>query len=402
MPYWRIAARLYIAVVAAFIAMYVPQAILPELATEFGIGEAQTGLSISALIGSLAIASLFIGPISDRLGRKPVILTATFLAGLPPLLAPFVNEWWQLLTIRSLQGLLIPGILSVAIAYIAEDFPEEQKRLVIGGYIAATVAGGLLCRVLSGIITFYFSWQIAFVFSGLVLLLSACALIDLPKSKSFKAPQTLQASFLGMFSHLKNPKLLTGFLTGFALFFAFIAIFSYLPFYLSEPPFSFSELAIGFVYIVYAAGIVSSPLAGYFAKRFGLLPIILLGLAILIAANVVSAIPNTTVLIVSLTLITFGNFIAQSGATSYVATEAMDFKAGASALYLFCYYIGGGLGAYVPGLFWDSLGWNAVLICSLSVLVVATVMMCLLFLKQRSLTIVPFIKGGGERSERGD
>lgn len=383
MPYWRIAARLYIAVIAAFIAMYVPQAILPELASEFGVGEARAGLSISSLIISLALASLFIGPISDRFGRKPVILIATFLAGLPPFLVLFVNEWWQLLSIRSLQGLLIPGILSIAIAYIAEEFPEEQKRLVIGGYIAATVAGGLLSRVLTGVLTYYVSWQIAFGFSGLILVLSAFPLITLPKSKGFKAPQTLQDSFLGMFAHLKNPKLLTGFLTGFALFFSFIAIFSYLPFYLSEPPFSFSALAIGFVYIVYAAGIVSSPLAGYFAKRFGLLPIILLGLSILIVANIMSSVPHTMLLIVALSILTFGNFIAQSGATAYVATEAKDFKAGATALYLFCYYIGGGLGAYVPGLFWDSFGWNSVLTCTLSVLFVASLAMCVLFFQER-------------------
>lgn len=383
MPYWRIAARLYIAVIAAFIAMYVPQAILPELASEFGVGEARAGLSISSLIISLALASLFIGPISDRFGRKPVILIATFLAGLPPFLVLFVNEWWQLLSIRSLQGLLIPGILSIAIAYIAEEFPEEQKRLVIGGYIAATVAGGLLSRVLTGVLTYYVSWQIAFGFSGLILVLSAFPLITLPKSKGFKAPQTLQDSFLGMFAHLKNPKLLTGFLTGFALFFSFIAIFSYLPFYLSEPPFSFSALAIGFVYIVYAAGIVSSPLAGYFAKRFGLLPIILLGLSILIIANIMSSVPHTMLLIVALSILTFGNFIAQSGATAYVATEAKDFKAGATALYLFCYYIGGGLGAYVPGLLWDSFGWNSVLTCTLSVLFVASLAMCVLFFQER-------------------
>ena len=383
MSYWRIAARLYIAVIAAFIAMYVPQAILPELASEFGVGEARAGLSITSLIVSLALASLFIGPISDRLGRKPVILTATFLAGLPPLLILFVNEWWQLLSIRALQGIMIPGIFSVAIAYIVEEFPEEKKRLVIGGYIAATVAGGLLSRVLTGVLSYYFSWRIAFVFSGFVLLLSACALIALPKSKAFKAPQSLQASFIGMFAHLKNPKLLTGFLTGFALFFSFIAIFSYLPFYLSAPPFSFSELAIGFVYIVYAAGIISSPLAGYFAKRFGLVPIILLGLAILIIANIMSSVPHTIFLIVSLSILTFGNFIAQSGATSFVATEANDFKAGATALYLFCYYIGGGLGAYIPGLFWDSYGWNAVLTCTLSVLFVAGVGMCILFFQGR-------------------
>jgi YNFM family putative membrane transporter len=61
-----------------------------------------------------------------------------------------------------------------------------------------------------------------------------------------------------------------------------------------------------------------------------------------------------------LLLLCFANFATQSTATAYVAARAERNRAGATALYLFAYYAGGGLGAYLPGLFWPGYAWPGV------------------------------------------
>jgi YNFM family putative membrane transporter len=55
---------------AMFAVMYSTQAILPDLAAEFDVTPSQAGLSISVVIGALAVGAWFWGPLSDRIGRR--------------------------------------------------------------------------------------------------------------------------------------------------------------------------------------------------------------------------------------------------------------------------------------------------------------------------------------------
>src|SRR5689334_13587728 len=68
-----------------FATMYSTQAILPELGRDFGVGAAATGLTISVLIGCLAIGAWFWGPLSDRVGRRQALLLASLLIVVPTL-----------------------------------------------------------------------------------------------------------------------------------------------------------------------------------------------------------------------------------------------------------------------------------------------------------------------------
>lgn len=362
---WQTAALLYCTVAAAFVAMYLPQPILPILLREFGVTASTVSLSISVLIFSLAAASLIIGPLSDRWGRKSVITGCTLLLTIPSLLCALAPTIESLLMLRALQGFFVPGLTAVSVAYIAEEFPPSRVSTLLGGYIAATVSGGLLSRVLSGAITELFGWRWAFVISALIILVMGLLLLRLPPSKHFEPSVKLTEAYRGMLQHLRNPRLVGGFMVGFALFFAFLAVFTYLPFYLEAPPFSFSTLQIGLVYVVYGAGIVSSPLAGVFAQRLGRPWVMRAGFVLVIVANLLTFIPQTLWLITALLLLCFGNFTAQGVATSYVAMQAVRDRGGATALYLFFYYLGGSLGAYLPGLLWSHFAWMGVTILTL-------------------------------------
>jgi YNFM family putative membrane transporter len=378
-PDWRVAALLYATVASGFIAMYLPQPILPVLAQEFGVAPSTASLTISALVASLAGASLVIGPLSDRLGRKVVIQGCAFLLVIPSVLCALAPSIHMLLLFRFLQGFLLPGLTAVSVAYITEEFPPERVSTLVGGYIAATVTGGLLSRILSGAVTEAFGWRPAFLLSAAAILLMGVLLARLPSSQHFTPRAQLRDAYRGMLEHLINPRLVGGFLVGFALFFAFLAVFTYLPFYLAAPPFSFSPLQIGLVYVVYAAGIVSSPLAGLVAQRLGRPWVMRLGLLIVVLANVLTLVASAPWLVGALLVLCFGNFTAQGVATSYVATQATHDRGGATALYLFAYYVGGSLGAFLPGLLWPAYGWTGVLgltVLALMIGLTAAVLLC--------------------------
>src|SRR5713101_6715045 len=77
---------LFFAPAFIFANMYTTQAILPVLSHDFGISAPTAGLTVSLLVLAVAIGSLFYGPLSDRVGRKPVMDGTSFLVTIPTLL----------------------------------------------------------------------------------------------------------------------------------------------------------------------------------------------------------------------------------------------------------------------------------------------------------------------------
>lgn len=352
--------------------MYLPQPILPRLAAEFGLGPSQAGLLISALVMSIALMSLVVAPLSDRLGRRPLLVGCTALLALPTLGCALSRSFPLLLALRFAQGLLVPGVLSAAVAYLSEEFEARRVPLLIGGYIAATVTGGMLSRLLSGAVSEYASWRWAFALSGLLSLgVGTLLWRRLPGSSRFRPSANLGAAYRDMARHLRDGTLLLGGAVGFLLFFSFLGLYTYLPFHVAGPPYHFSPFATGLLYLSYGAGALASPLAGLLAQRTSRTRVLQLGLLGTLLASLATALPSTVGLVAALAALCFATFTVQSSATALIAGHARSGRAGANALYLFAYYLGGTLGGVLPGLAWARGAWPAVLALTGSSLLLA-------------------------------
>lgn len=367
----RATLALYAAAVVIFSDMYLTQPILPLLSREFGRAPATAGLSVSVVVLFIALASTGYGPLSDTLGRKPVMVGSCALLALPTLLCALSPSFEMLLFFRALQGLFIPGLTAVAVAYIADLVEPEALGRTVGGWIAANVAGGLSGRVISGIITDFFGWRSAFVcFAGLTLLCAVLLALSLPRAGATTAVGWRRA-YSGMLAHLADRRLLGAFLIGGALFFGFIGIFTYLPYYLTGAPFFLSPALVAFAYVSYVAGMIVSPLAGRLSERVSRRVLIAVGVGIAMLGIGLTFILWLPLIVAGLLVLCSGMFTAQAVAPAMVNTLARQSKGGAGALYLVFYYIGGTLGAVVPGLAWQSFGWPGVAITCLGALLLA-------------------------------
>lgn len=359
---------LYAATIAVYSDMYITQPILPLISAEFGVPPATAGLTVSAVVVLIALASSSCGPLSDMLGRKRVMVWSCGLLALPTLLCALAPSFELLLLFRALQGLCIPGLTAVAVAYLGDQYPPERLGGLVGGWISATVAGGLSGRVLSGLITDLLGWRAAFVAFAAVTLLCALAMAAaLPPDQPRPAGGWLMA-YGGMLRHLRNPRLLAAFLIGGMLFFGFIGVFTYLPYYLSAPPYRLPPAIVSLLYVVYLAGVIVAPLAGRLSARRSRRGLIAAGLAIAMLGVAGTLLPGLPLIVTSLLVLCAGMFTAQAVAPAYVNASAAEAKGGASALYLMCYYIGGTLGAALPGLAWQAMGWPGVVAVCLGAL----------------------------------
>lgn len=80
--FMRVTTALFSAGLATFALLYCVQPILPVLSQEFGLTPANSSISLSISTAMLAIGLLFTGPLSDAIGRKPVMVTALLLASI--------------------------------------------------------------------------------------------------------------------------------------------------------------------------------------------------------------------------------------------------------------------------------------------------------------------------------
>jgi YNFM family putative membrane transporter len=158
---------------------------------------------------------------------------------------------------------------------------------------------------------------------------------------------------------------------GGALFFGFIGMFTYLPFHLAAPPYALPTAAISSVYLVYAAGVVSSRFAGRASGRVAPRALIAAGLAIEAVGMALTAARPLSLVVAGLVVLVLGTFTAQAVAPAFVNVTAETAKGGASALYLTSYYVGGTLGSALPGLAYQSAGWNGVVATCAGATVVA-------------------------------
>jgi len=358
----RAAISLFWAAFVVFANLYDVQPLLPMFRQVFHAHETSVSLSLGLAVLGIAAASVIIGPLSDRLGRKNLMVGSTLLLGLPTLFATFTHRLAVFLVWRTLTGLLIPGIIAVVIAYVNEEYRPPASHVLMGLYVGSTVMGGLVGRLGTGVLTALWGWRPAFWVIAIVTEATGLLLWRfLPPSRRFQPNPSWRRALGNLAASFRHPGLLAlGFL-GFSYFFAFISSFTFLTYDLAGPLFRLSQLAIGLVFFTYIFGVIASPLAGRASARFGPFPVIGVGLTLVMLGMLITLIPHLPVILMGLSLITFGQFTAQAITPGLAGQIAPHGRGAAGGVYTVFYYIGGSLGAAIPGLLWPRYHYPGVI-----------------------------------------
>ncbi len=372
-----IPARLPVAVAAAgiatFLNLYTPQAILPALAASFGIAPAQVGLAITASLLAVAIVAPFAGAISDMLGRKRLIVAAAMLVILPTLLVATAPSFRALLLWRFAQGLLLPFIFTVTIAYIADECSGPAGIRAAGVYSSGAIAGGFAGRFIAGVAADYGGWRVGFGAVAAATALAAVVIAALlPRERNFRPERGgLRAILRGWREHAGNPRLWGCCAVGATMLFGVVATFTFINLRLAAAPFSLSPGALGAVFGVYMIGVVTTPLATRAAVRVGRIATGTVAAAIAAAGEALTLAPSLPAIIAGLAMVCAGLFVAQALALGYIGVAAQRARSSAVGLYVAVYYVGGGLGAVLPAPVWRHAGWPG----CVAVIVAAIVLM---------------------------
>lgn len=353
----RQTAAVVLAGFCAFLDLYAPQPLLPELARSFGRTPGEISQLISISTVAVALAAPFVGLLGDRWGRKRVIAASAILLAVPTLLAATATSFGQLMVWRFFVGLFTPGIFALTVTYINEEWASGGAGRTMGAYVSGTVSGGFVGRMLAAFVAGHGDWRMAFVALGLLNALGGLAIWRLMPVEQHATPATrgLARTMLG---HLKNTRLLATYAAGFCVLFSLLGVFTYVNFLLADSPFHMNSEELGRIFVVYLAGAAAMPIFGRVIERLGQRRSFAVGMVVAFVGVLLTLIPSVPAVLLGLALFCIGIFAGQSSASSYIGRAANGAKAAAVGLYVTAYYVGGSFGAAVPGVFWAHYGWT--------------------------------------------
>jgi YNFM family putative membrane transporter len=353
----------------SFINLYATQPLLPLFAREFQASPAQVSLTIGASTLAVAAGAPFVGLVADVVGRKRIIAGAMALMVVPTLLVALSQSIGELVLWRFVQGLLLPPIFAVTLAYIGEEWPPDEVASAAGAYIAAGGLGGFLGRFLSGIIADHGGWRAAFwVYAGITALSAGYVALALPRERRFVRAEGLGHSARLMLRHFLSPPIVATFVMGFAVLFSFVAAFTYVNFYLAAPPFELSASALGSIFVVYLVAVAVTPMTARWIRRIGRRALVMHAVAAWCTGLLITLIPWLPAILAGLTITSVSGFACQAAATGLLAERATVARSSALGLYVTCYYLGGSVGATAPALVWARAGWAGVVVLVILVL----------------------------------
>lgn len=342
--------------------LFATQAILPTLTKAYGVTPAAMGFAVNASTIGMAVAGLAVALFSSRIDRRRGILLSLLLLSIPTALLAIAPDLLTFTALRIAQGVFMSSAFTLTLAYLAEQCSAEDSASAFAAYITGNVASNLIGRLISAAVADHLGLAPNFyVFAVLNLLGAVLVYFTLRQATPMatSGPSTVHSPFASWAEHLRNGPLRATFAIGFCILFAFIGTFTYVNFVLAREPIALSPMALGFVYFVFLPSILTTPVAGRIAPRFGARPTFWGSLGVAGIGLPLLLLPSLPAVMGGLALVGVGTFFAQAAATGFVGRAATTDRGSASGIYLACYFLGGLVGSAVLGQVFDRLGWAA-------------------------------------------
>ncbi len=342
--------------------------ILPRIGEELGVETSLLGMLMTAYAVALALFALLTGPISDRVGRRRVLLVGSSMMSLALLFHALATDFPSLLVLRALAG-AAGGVLSGAsVAFIGDYFPSDRRGWANGWIMSGLAAGQILAIPLGTLLAEHLGFRAPFLAFALTMMLTTFMVWRViprlaPASDVGLSVRGALAGYVGL---LRQPSVAAA-SAAFVFIFLSISLFVvYLPAWL-ETSLGFASASIaGLYFLGGVANVLAGPRAGRLSDRIGRKRVIIassFGIAVAMLATPFLASALWTVYGLFFTLMAL--FASRASPFQALLTElvASDQRGSLMSLTTAIGQVGFGLGGAVAGVSYASYGFfaNAVL-----------------------------------------
>ena len=146
--------------------IYAPS--LPDLPLYFGVSPSAIKLTISLNVLMFGVGQLIHGPLSDRFGRRPVLLIAILLFTVSSFACAFAQSIEQLIAARMLQGFMGAAEAVICMAIFRDLFDEKQQVRALGIFGMSVALAPAIAPIIGGYVHVWFGWRFNFHLIGIL------------------------------------------------------------------------------------------------------------------------------------------------------------------------------------------------------------------------------------------
>ena len=254
--------------------MFLPS--LANMAKDFGVDYALVSFSVAGYLAITAVLQVLMGPLSDRYGRRPVLLGGLAIFTLASLVCALATNIWVFLAFRVLQGAVISGA-ALSRAVVRDTVPAQQAASVLGYIGMAMAIAPMLGPMFGGVLDQVFGWRANFVaFFVIGLAMFSLCWVDLGET-NLEPSETFRAQFQ-TYPELIRSRRFWGYsicvMFSVAAFYVFLAGAPLV----ANALFAMSPAGLGFYMGIITAGFMfGSYLSGRYAPRYSLTTMMIAG-----------------------------------------------------------------------------------------------------------------------------
>jgi MFS transporter, DHA1 family, multidrug resistance protein len=172
---------------------------LPEMANRLASDIGAIQLTVSVYLLALAAGQLLMGPLSDRFGRRPVVLAGLALTAVASVVAISMATVTSLVVARALQAVGAAAGIVVSRAIIRDLFDRNRAAAMLGLVATVMVVVPTLGPLIGGVLDTAFGWEAVFIFTAVTsAMVVAWAAAALPETRGFNAPHAAHGFFRGL------------------------------------------------------------------------------------------------------------------------------------------------------------------------------------------------------------
>jgi len=345
--------------------MYLPS--LPDISHTLNAPVLHVQLTISSYLFGFAVGQIFYGPISDRLGRRPVLLVALVLYAAATVACASAQSIHELIAARFIQALGGAGSIVLARAVVRDIYSGARagRELSIMGSITAFAP--IIAPTIGGVLQTLFGWRAVFILLVIFAVVSlAVAARLLPETLKERSSETISLSSMGrLYGSVLTHR---GFLANLGILTTtFIGLFAWVsgaPIVMQGEVYGLSPLVFGVIFAMGAAGyMLGTFIAARIVMRLGLDRTMGIGCAtlaiggLIMAAVVALGFTNVFWFVGAMTIYLAGLGFALPMAMAGALTPFPDRAGTASSLMGFTQQSGAAIAAGAIGLYLGHSAW---------------------------------------------
>lgn len=310
--------------------------ILPLFASQnLKITDFEIGVVIAAFSFVQFLFNPVLGKLSDKIGRRPLIVTTLFITSISYLIFTFAQSFWILLISRILAGFGGSNI-GVAQAYIADVTTKEERAKGMGLIGAAFGLGFLFGPMIGGILSHYGYEYAGYGSAGFSFLAAMFSLIFLPESK--KKEYSIKMDKIKIFDYKFAVETFKVPFTGMLIFMFFLIVFSMANIYGTFPIigskyYGFSNKEITYLYVIMGliGAVIQGGLMKYLTEKVRDKNLVIFGMVVLsLGLGLIPFGFNFYGVLISISLLSVGSGILQPVIISMISKYSPEHNQGAT------------------------------------------------------------------------